>query len=1060
MRKLTFLLACLLLVSVGLVNAQSKSISGKVVSADDGQPIIGASITVKGISKGTISGKDGGFSISVPSSSNTLVVSYIGMKPIEVVAKDGMVVELKSSSSELGEVMVVAFGTTTKKSFTGSASVVKAKDIEKRQSSNITNSLAGQVSGVQGMSSNGQPGTGSSIRIRGIGSFSASNAPLYVVDGVPYDADISAINNADVESVTVLKDAASNALYGARGANGVIMITTKRGKTKEAQINVDAKWGSNSRAIPSYNVMTDPGMYYETFYRALYNSQSASGSAAAHAYANKNLFDASQGGLGYQVYSVPNGQRVIGTNFKLNPNATLGYTKDGFTYLADNWYNELFNANNLRQEYNVNISGSNDNLTYFASVGSLDDTGIISNSDFSRLSTRANVDYQAKKWLKVGTNMSYSQTNSRYPGEQTTTTSSGNLFFLTSNIAPIYPLYNRDANGNIMVDRNGYTVYDYGDGKVSPAKRPFMSQSNPASDLALNTSNYVSDFFIGKWYAAAELFTGFKLTANLGITTAGVRYNATSNPFYGQYAASGGNVSVTQSRYASTNTQYLATYKKSFNEHNFDFLAGFESYNYKMSDLSGYKQKIFQSNVAELNNAIVLPSTSSSTSYYKTMGALAQVKYDYNSKYYASASFRRDGSSCFAPENRWGNFWSVGGAWDINKESFMGIDQINLLKLKVSYGAQGNDKLYYAGTTTINLYPYIDQFDVSENNGTFAAARSYKGNKDITWETSYNFNAGVDFSMFHERLNGTIEGFSRKTVDMLYYKPSPASGGYTESAMNVGSVRNAGFEFDLHYDVIKLRSLTWNVYANATLLKNKIIALDPSLKGQWIDGNYIYKEGESMYNFYIRKYAGVDATNGSALWYKDVKDASGKVTGQETTTSWSLATQYEMGDILPKVYGGFGTSLEAYGFDVSVAFAYQLGGRVYDSSYARLMHSGNASNAGQNWSTDILNAWTPENTNTDVPRVNSSDINTNSVSDRFLVSSDYLSLQNINLGYSLPSKLLKKVKITKVRIYGVADNVGLISFRKGLDPRQSYTTSNASLYTPIRSISGGVSITF
>jgi hypothetical protein len=383
------------------------------------------------------------------------------------------------------------------------------------------------------------------------------------------------------------------------------------------------------------------------------------------------------------------------------------------------------------------------------------------------------------------------------------------------------------------------------------------------------------------------------------------------------------------------------------------------------------------------------------------------------------------------------------------------------LKFKISYGAQGNDKLYYSGIATINWYPYQDQYEVSENNGEFATARSYKGNQDITWETSYNFNAGVDFSLFNERFGGTIEGFSRKTVDMLYYRPMAASLGYTELPVNIGSVRNTGLEIELNGYPIKTESLKLNLYANATWFKNKIQKLAPELNGQWISGSYIYKEGASMYNFYIREYAGVDETTGDALWYVDTKDGDGKVTGKETTKQWSTATQYEQGDILPKVYGGFGATLDVYGFDLSLDFAYQLGGRIIDNTYMVLMHSGYSSDAGRNWHADILNAWTPTNTITDVPRLNSQDQYANATSTRFLVSSNFLSLQNITLGYSLPTKWFKKYKIEKLRIFAVADNVALFTARQGLDPRQSYTVVySGSLYTPIRSISGGINITF
>jgi TonB-dependent SusC/RagA subfamily outer membrane receptor len=452
MRKLIFLFACLFIAGVSLVLAQT-SISGKVISGDDGEPIIGATVMVKGTTTGTITGANGEFSIVVTPQNRTLVVSFIGMVTEEVEATNNMTVTLRSSVSELDEVIITAFGSSTKKSFTGAAAVIKSEELSKNQSSNITNNLAGKVAGVQGLASNGQPGSGASIRIRGIGSMSSSNAPLYVVDGVPYDTDISAVNNADIESVTVLKDAASAALYGARGANGVIIITTKRGKGKDAQVKVDTKWGNNSRAIPAYNVMTDAGMYYENFYRAMYNSRvNKDGIDAAHEYANNYLLDAAEGGLGYQVYTVPNGERLIGTNFKLNPRATLGYSDGDFTYMPDKWFDEVFNPNNLRQEYNVSVSGSADKLTYFFSANYLHDTGIVSNSDFQRFSSRLNTDYQVKKWLKLVTNMSYIRNDSRYPDEQISDRSSGNLFFLSNMLAPVYPLYVRDADGNIMTD--------------------------------------------------------------------------------------------------------------------------------------------------------------------------------------------------------------------------------------------------------------------------------------------------------------------------------------------------------------------------------------------------------------------------------------------------------------------------------------------------------------------------------------------------------------------------------------------------------------------------------
>ena len=1055
--KKCLLFLSVLFIAIGQVWAQSQTISGTVLNAADDEPVIGASVQVKGASRGTITDVNGKFSIEAEAT-DVLVVSFIGMGSQEVAATDGIVVTLSEDTKQLDEVMVVAFGTATKKSFTGAASVVKADEISKRQTSNVTDALAGQVAGVQGLSTSGQPGTTSTIRIRGIGSMASSNAPLYVIDGIPANDDaVSTLSNADIESVTVLKDAASNALYGARGANGVILITTKRGSTRDAQIKIDAKWGTNRRGVPSYDVMTDPGMYYENFYQALYAAY------GSHDAANKYLLDANNGGLGYQVYTIPAGERLVGTNGKLNPNATPGYVNAlGYTLQADNWYNELFNSNNLRQEYNLSVSGSTDKLTYFASGSYLDDSGIIENSGFRRATGRVNVDYQAKKWLKIGTNMSYSHADMMYPGEdEYGAYSSGNLFYVTNNIAPIYPLYIRDADGKIMKDANGYTMYDYGDAKVNGETRAFMNQSNPASAIALNKSIYKKDIFTGKWFIQLEPYKGLKFTANLGVHYGGVRFQQTANPFYGQFASSGGYAYVSSNRNVGIDQQYLATYANKFGEHNVDVLVGYENYRRIMSSQSGTKQKLFNPEIAEISNAILSPDASSSTDTYFTQGILVQAKYDYASRYYFSASYRRDASSRFAKGKQWGNFWSVGVAWDIKGEQFMsGVDQVDLLKLKVSYGSQGNDALLTQDGYA-NYHPWADQYVISENNGEFATTLSYKGNKDISWETSYNFNAGIDFAFFGERLSGTIEGWRRRTEDMLYYRPVPASLGYSYLPVNIGSVSNAGMDIELHGDLVKTRNVTWSVYANLTFFKNKILKLSPELNGQWIDGTYIYKEGEGMYNRYLKSYAGVDQATGKSLWYMDRTDAEGNVLVKDTVTSnFTAATSYMTGDVLPKVYGGFGTELKVYGVDLSCAFNYQAGGRIFDAGYQRLMHAGSSNDAGHNWHMDILKAWTPENPNSNIPALNSNDTYANGTSDRWLISSNYVSLQNITLGYTFPAKLTKKAHIEKIRVYAVADNVALWSARKGMDPRQSNTTSNSYYYSPMRSISGGLSITF
>ena len=1048
------LLMTCLFIGIGLVNAQVSKVTGTVTSHEDGLPVVGASVLVKGTTVGTVTDIDGKFTITnVPSSAGTLVISFIGMKTQEVAIKPVVKVSLHSDTEVLDEVMVVAFGTAKKSQFTGSASTIKADKIVARQTSNVTNALSGQVAGVQITSSNGEPGQKATVRIRGIGSMSASNEPLYVVDGVPFDGGIETINPQDIETMTVLKDAASNALYGARGANGVILITTKKGVMgSKARVDIDAKWGTNRRAIPNYDVMTDPNMYYETYYKSVLASM---GDNADPANVSANV----QKYLAYPIYSVPNGEDLFTVDGKINPNATLGAVYNDSYYLQpDDWYNELFDKGNLRQEYNVRVSGASQKSTYYLSAGYLDDSGIIPNSGFKRFTLRTSNDYQVNDYIKVGTNMSYTNAVNKTPRDQSGS-STGNLFYVSNMIAPIYPLYVRDANGNIMTDSHGFTVYDFGNGTYPGLGRPFMGNSNPASMLALDKREYNYDVFSGRAFINLDIVKGLKATANWGIDLDNTRYTNLYNSYYGQYSTTGGIIYVGATRSLSINQQYLLTYNNSFGEHNVDALVGFESYNYKYSYLQGSKEKLYNPNITEIDNAISNPQVGSYTQNYATQGILARIQYNYANKYFASASYRRDASSRFHPDNRWGNFWSVGGGWLMNKESFLDDQEwIDMLKFKLSYGVQGNDNLNLSVSHNYNYY--TDHFTIADSNGDFALSMSYKGNKDITWETSHSFNTGFDFDFFNGRLGGTMEYFQRKTTDMLYNRPVPSSLGYSSIPMNVGSMMNRGFELDLYGDIIRTSNVIWSMNFNLTSLKNKILKLHPDLKGEMISGSYIYREGESSYQMYLRKYAGVDKTTGEALYYIDEKDENGNITGVTTTTNGANATRYATGDILPKVYGGFGTTLNVYGFDLSISFAYQLGGRVYDNTYASLMHGGTSSDAGKNWHKDILNAWSPENQNTNIPRLNYSDKYTNYLSDRFLTSSDYLSINNISFGYTLPKQLTRKVGASNLRLYMAIDNVAVFSARKGLDPRQSYSTTENSNYSPIRSISGGISMSF
>ncbi|MDD4672674.1 MAG: TonB-dependent receptor [Bacteroidales bacterium] len=1060
MKRLCVFLATVVFVGINFLQAQTVQITGTVTSAEDGMSVPGASVLVKGTSIGVATDIDGKYSISVPQTATTLVFSFIGMIPqeVEIAGRTVIDVVLQMDATELEEVIVVAYGTTTRSSFTGSAGTVKAEELQKRQVSNISNALSGQVAGVQTTSSSGQPGTSATVRIRGFGSMNASNTPLYVVDGVPYDGNISSINPQDIETMTVLKDAAANALYGARGANGVILITTKRAKGKEAVVTFDSKWGNNARAVPNYNVMTDPAMYYEYFYQGLYNSQAYNGKPAseAYAYADDQLLDL----LGYQVYTIPDGERFIGTNFKLNPNATLGYSDGDYYYTPDDWFKEIFDAQNLRQEYNVSVSGTSDRFNYYFSAGFLDDSGIVSGSGFSRYTGRSNIDYQAKDWLRVGANIGYSNYNIQSPTAQEDWGSSGNLFYVTNHISPIYPIYVRNPDGSIKIDNMGLTVYDFGTTASTNNKRGFMALANPAITLKLNKYNSLHDELNSKWYAIITPVEGLTLTANIGANAFNRRQNNLSNPFYGSAATSQGYAYVAHYRQFSVSQQYFANYNKTFGDvHNIDIFAGYEGYERKMQSLSGSNYMLYNPWVGELNNAFRLPSNppSSYTHRYAVEGFLSRLQYDYDDKYFFGASYRRDASSRFHPDNRWGNFGSLSLAWLMNKEDFMsGIDWIDMLKVKASVGSVGNDNL---GTSSYYYYAYLDQFAVENSDGEFAVSFAYKGNPDITWETSISMNTGIDFSLFNSRLNGTVEYFYRSTADQLYHLPVPNVLGYSSMPVNVGDVMNSGVEVDFNGIIFQNDKITWQANINATTIKNEITSLHESIAEDGVKySNSILEIGGSLSEIYMREYAGVDPQTGKALYYVDPDE------GDYTTTDvWADANQAHLGSGLAKVYGGFGTSLSAYGFDLSVQLAYQLGGQVYDGSYEALMHSGD--NIGHNWHMDIVNHWTPENTNTDVPRLNYFDDTYQKTSSRFVVSSDYLSLNSVVIGYTLPSKLLKSVGIASLRVYAAGDNLALLSVRKGFDPRQYFggggsTTSGSFAYSALKTFSGGVTLTF
>jgi len=1086
MKKIRIFFAAMVMLMMS-VSAFAQNITVKgLIKDESGNGIVGASVVLKGNNTVyTMSDVSGAFTLSVPAK-GVLEVKCMGYedKDVPVNGKANISITLTEDSQLLDETIVVAFGTSTKESFTGSAAVVNSEKLEKTQVSSVTNALSGKVAGVQLVSSNGAPGSTSTIRIRGISSISAGNDPLIIVDGAPFGGDISNINQSDVESMTVLKDAASNALYGARGANGVIMITTKSAKKSEAVVTFDAKVGVNTRALVDYDVITDPRMYYELQYSALNNYyQNKLGLTAleANARINENIASGNSGGLGYDIWTVPAGQKLFGSNGKINPAATLGkvVTYDGEDYLVtpDNW-SDIAYRNGIRQEYNVSVSGASGRATFFASMGYLNNKGITENSDHSRLSGRLRATYDAKPWLKVGANLSYTKFEANSLGNNGTSTSTGNIWAFTSQMAPIYPAYIRNADGSIKVDSNGFQIMDYGSGLNAGFGRPFIGDANPIQDVKLNTRNSEGNSFSGNAYADFIILPGLKFTVNGTTYLDETRYTYVYNPYYGQFDSTGGTVSKEHDRYITYNLQQLLNWNHSFGRHNVGAMVGHEYYNAKTYGLWASKSKMFSQDNKELNGAIQDgQSSGSSIAEYNNEGYFGRVQYDDNNTFFLSASFRRDASSRFHPDYRWGSFWSVGAAWILSKENWFKVPFINELKLKASYGSQGNDN--------IGNYRYTDLYDIIPSDGKVATQFNSKGSKNISWETNGNFNAGLEFTLFNNHVTGGLDYFYRKTTDMLFSFPVAPSMGYSSYWANVGDMRNQGVELELNVNLVNTRNFVWDINANITWVDNKILKLDEEKKTTkvydhegnayrgYASGSNFIAEGVSMYSWYLKDFAGVDPETGESLWYKNVyqKDAAGNEildeegkkiwAGVETTSTYADADYYvtkEKG--LAPFYGGFGTSIEAFGFDLSVNFSYQFGAKTYDSTYAAFMSTPTDSHLGYHMHQDVLKAWTAENPNNSIPRWQYNDTYSASSSTRFLISNRYLNIENVNFGYTIPSKLTKKIKISSLRLYVAADNLGYFSARKGLDPRQGYGEANATTYSPMRTVSGGITVKF
>ncbi|MDY3789965.1 TonB-dependent receptor [Bacteroides fluxus] len=1044
-RKLMLLLACLF-VGIGLVTAQTQKVTGVVISEEDGQPVIGASVLVKGTQIGAITGVDGDFTLpNVPSSAKTLVISFVGMRTQELAIKPNMKVLLKSDSELLDEVMVVAYGTAKKSSFTGSASTIDSKKLASRPITNVTKGLEGQTTGVLTTSGSGQPGESSSVVIRGFGSINASKNPLYVVDGIPFDGSLSSINPSDIETMTILKDASAGALYGARGANGVVMITTKKGKEGKTQVNLRSTVGWASRAIKEYD-MLDQKEFVQLSYEALRNGyvfENGYSWANAESTARERL-GATLGGERYNPF------KNYAWNEIINPE-TGQVQADAQSAWNESWMDALQKNDAFRHEHQLSLSGGNEKTKYMFSLGYLNEDGILTSTGFQRYNARANVSSTVTDWFTANLNTSLAhslQNFSDYSGS-----SVSNVWYSAQFVSPLFPMYMKDLEGKNILGEDGRPQLDYGEnGRPGSYNdyNPLGGLLDDKSDVKNDVASVRTGLTFGSDSDNFGIFKGLKLALNFGVDYRNQLQKAYMNMHHGNQATAGGLLMKYNTRMQSYTFNQLLTWNRSFGMHNFDLLAGHEFYAYKYEYMNAGKTNLVDG-ILELRPGTTLYSADSYTNNYRIESWLGRFNYNYDEKYYFSASLRTDGSSRFYKDNRWGTFWSLGGNWRISREAFMeDVEWVKNLSLKVSYGEQGNDNIG-------SLYAWQSLYDLSWANASqIGGMVSSLENKNVSWEKNGNFNVGVEASLFDDFINLSVEYFNRKTKNMLLSYPMATSTGFNGYNANVGDMRNSGVEAEIKISPIRTNDVKWNITLMGSHVKNKVLKLTGETP-EIISGIYSTKEGSPINTFYMAKSAGVDPATGAQLYWVYDKDEHGNIVNERISSDYTKAanSKYYQGNRIPDLYGSIATDLSWKGFDLNILTTYSIGGKVFDGLYQGSM---NNMYYNANWNKHALRRWQKPGDVTDVPRIEVGGKST--TTNRFLVDASYFSIKNITLGYTLPKAWMNKVKLNSVRIFTSVDNLALFTHLDGMDPQYNFSGQTDYAYSPNKTWSVGFDINF
>ncbi|MDE5675978.1 MAG: SusC/RagA family TonB-linked outer membrane protein [Muribaculaceae bacterium] len=1146
MRKLFFIMMAVLACTFSGL-AQTKTYKGTVVDASNNEPLIGATVSPIGGGQGTATDIDGQFVISVPTSVKQVKVSYVGYTPVTVALKDGMVVKLNSSAENLDDVVVVAYGTQKKSSITGAISTVNAEEISKRPVSSVTAALEGSTPGITVTGNYGSPGESPTILIRGIGTVNGSTSPLYVVDGVPFGGNISDLNPDDIESMSVLKDAASAALYGNRASNGVILITTKRQKGERLSLNFRTAQGWYERAIPEYD-RTDIPQFMAAEYMNLANAYMSNNNLQdlrndpeeIHKYVTKNIFS----------------DRLYG-NYFTERDATKLYTLDG--QLVSNWamlpevagdldWFDQATRNGYRQEYSLNGAGATAKSDYAFSISYLGEEGYMKDSNFDRITGRASINITPARWIRSGLNVGVShqkyQNTSNGVGDGSS--SFNNPFYFCRYIAPIYPVHAHYADSGTVYDANGvpvqatvgdwildekgnrtydkgyYTIYDAEGNKIDVNTRNQNTNRNIILESEVNRGNTVRNTMNAIGYVDFLLPYGFTATLKGNLNTRNSEFSKYGSALIGDSEARHGSLSKTTYNYKNYTFQQQLNWNKTYGEHNIQVLLGHENYSYLYDYTYVVKDNEAFANLKALSNFSVMNSIDGYRSTYRTESYLGRVMWNFKDTYNLEASVRRDGTSRFAKKSRWGTFGSVGANWIFSNEAFMeDVKWLNNGKLRADWGQVGND----AGSS---YYAYYSLFTADTNASIPAYYLSQNAAEDLQWETSESWGIALETRMFN-RWNLTLEYFDKRNKDLIFSVYYPVSSGptSTESAIatttqNLGTISNRGLEISTDFDIVKTKDWKVNIGANLTYIQNKIVSLpeqnkkvgklavDPSMQPPTgiASGSQFITEGKSRYEWYTYHWAGVDMMDGNSLYEANlvdyhIKKADGtiiggayevdengkavlgsdgnpirvstelassnykEINGKYYVSKTTYAQKKWNGSALPNLYGSFSGNIGWKGFQLSAMFSYSLGGKIYDSVYSSLMSSGNTPS---NYHVDVLNSWNgvPEGMTADSPDRINRNINpqinyllstdNNAASDRWLISRDYLCFKNLNLSYTIPTKLTSQWGLSKVQISFSAENLHIWGSRTGMNPMMSISGGQSNYLVPARVYTFGLNV--